>query len=140
VLAVLRRRERSPIAIGATVALSYTVFYALVETWTFQYLAWGMALWLLLPWRAALVCHVVGGGFVYAVYAYVCGDPFLLATWDFAGHETWPVWLVVWRDAANLTFLGVGGWALVQAARTWRRRRRGRANAGPAPAADHLAS
>ena len=117
VLGFLRRRERATVEIGATLALSYALFYGLVETCTFQYFAWSMALWMLLPPMAALVTHVVGGGFVYATYAYLCRDPWLIKPWDFAGHANWPAWLTVWRDAANLTFLLLGALALTNALR-----------------------
>jgi hypothetical protein len=114
-LALLRRRERATAEIGATVALCFALFYGLVETWTFQYFAWSMALWMLLPPRSALAAHVIGGGFLYATYAYLCGEPWLLATWDFVGHRSWPAWLTLWRDAANATFVALGAVALGRA-------------------------
>lgn len=114
-LALLRRRERATAEIGATVALCFALFYGLVETWTFQYFAWSMALWMLLPPRSALAAHVIGGGFLYVTYAYLCGDPWLLGTWDFVGHRTWPGWLTLWRDAANATFVVLGAVALGRA-------------------------
>jgi hypothetical protein len=114
-LALLRRRERATAEIGATVALCFALFYGLVETWTFQYFGWSMALWMLLPPRSALAAHLIGGGFVYATYAYLCGEPWLLATWDFVGHRTWPAWLTLWRDAATATFVVLGAVALGRA-------------------------
>jgi hypothetical protein len=114
-LAALRRRERATVEIGATVALCFALFYGLVESWTFQYFAWSMALWVLLPPRSALAAHVIGGGFLYATYAYLCGDPWLLAPWDFLGHRKWPPWLTLWRDVANATFIVLGAVALGRA-------------------------
>ena len=115
VFAFLRRRERSAVGLGATIALSFAIFYGLVEVWTFQYFAWSMALWMLAGPRFALGAHVLGGGFLYAVYAFVCGDWLLRTKWDFVGHPYWPAWLTTWRDAACLFFVLFGLFAFVRA-------------------------
>lgn len=125
-LAFLRRRQRTARELGVTVALSFVLFCGLVETWTFQYFAWGMAAWMLLRPSGVLLTHVVAGGYLYSVYAFVCGDWRLVATWDFLGHPHWPRWLTLWRDIANvaLALLGLAALAVafVGELRAWRGR------------------
>ena len=53
--------------------------------------------------------------FLYATYAYLCDEPWLLANRDFVGHRRWPAWLTLWRDAANATLVVLGGVALGRA-------------------------
>jgi DNA gyrase subunit A len=33
------------------------------------------------------------GGYIYGVYAFYCGNPWLLGVWDHAAHAAWPPWL-----------------------------------------------
>ncbi len=118
VFAFLRRRERSAVELGATIALTYAIFYGLIEAWTFQYFGWSMALWMLASPRFALAANLLGGGFIYGLYAFVCGDWLLRTRWDFVGHPYWPEWLLLLRDAALLCFVLFGLAAFVRA--LWR--------------------
>ena len=56
---------------------------------------------LVLPRRPLRHARLVAtGGYIYGVYAFYCGNPWLLGLWDHAGHAVWPLWLQLLRDAA----------------------------------------
>jgi arylsulfatase A-like enzyme len=108
VLAWLRRGERSPAAVGATIGLCYATFYALTNAWAFQYFAWSLPCWLLLGRRSAWALSVAATLYIWALYMWLTGHPLLLGEWDFVGHRHWPFPILLLRDACVLVFLAVG--------------------------------
>ncbi len=104
VFAFLRRRATSAPELSVTIAGVYALFYAGVESWSFQYFAWSMPFWMLAGWRYALSANLLGGLYVYAVYAMVCRDWLLRARWEFNEFPTWPEPLKVFRDIAWASF------------------------------------
>lgn len=121
-LAWLRRDERGPIAVATSVAASFALFYGLTNLWSFQYLAWSIPFWLLSGRWFAVSASLVTTVYIYGLYAWLCGDPWLLGTWDFIGKPDWPGWLIAARNTANLFFLASGLAFLIQAIRARRRR------------------
>lgn len=121
--AFLRRRASDPRGLGQTIALSYALFYALVDAWAFQYLAWALPFWLLGGRVFAWASNLAAGGYVYGLYAYVCADPLLRGLWNFQGRPNWPESVKLLRDAALWTFVVFGALALVRAVRDELRQR-----------------
>ena len=113
----MRRRHADVRGLGTTLALSYAIFHGLTLYWSFQYFAWALPLWLLAGPAFALAASAFAGGYIYALYAFVCGSPLLLGAWDFMGHPDWPLGLRLLRDAATLFFFATGIGALVAAVR-----------------------
>ena len=128
VYAFLRRRETGALGLAQTLAASFALFYAGIETWTFQYFAWSVPFWFTRGVPFAMSANLLAGGYLYGLYAFVCEDWLLRPEWNFAGHPVWPAWLIVLRDGAVLTFLGFGLWWFAQAVaaehRAWRERPR----------------
>jgi len=100
-----RRDERSPEAVAFTVAGSFAILYGLTSQWAFQYLAWSLPFWMLAGWRLGLGAGLLATGYVYYLYAWLCGDWLLLGPWDFIGRPDWPLAIRVLRSAAWLYFL-----------------------------------
>lgn len=124
-LAALRRHETTTRGIGTTVCGSFLLFHALTQAWAFQYLAWMIPFWVFvgpLFYGLATLCAT---GYVYAVYALLCGDPFLLGPWSFQAHPEWPRAILLLRDA-SLAVFAAGGIGLLgsAAAGEWRGLRR----------------
>ena len=101
----LRRRGNDAASLAATVAGTYAIFYAFTEQWTFQYFAWSMPFWLLAGRTFAVAANVFGGGYIYALYAYLCGDWLLRPVWTIQAHPNWPVPMILLRDLAHATFV-----------------------------------
>lgn len=121
----LRRRERSAPAIAMTIAGTYAIFYALVETWATQYFAWSMPFWMLAGLPFAVASNLIAGGYIYCYYAFQSREWLLRAAW--AGSVTaadWTVSLTILRDLAVLVFLVFGAYwfarALRDELRLWR--------------------
>jgi len=122
----LRRRERGPRALAITVGGAYVIFYGFTNYWAFQYLAWSLPFLVCFDLRLAVPALALLSGYVYAVYAWVCEDPLLRGTWDFAGHPQWPAGLLVLRDLGNWMLFVLALVLLAGAARReWRWRRGG---------------
>ncbi|MCK6449176.1 MAG: hypothetical protein L6Q99_22495 [Planctomycetes bacterium] len=113
--AFLRRRSDDARGVAETLAFSYAIFYALVDAWAFQYLAWALPFWLLGGRVFGWAANLAAGGYVYGLYAYVCADPLLRGLWNFNGRPNWPEPVKLLRDAALWTFVVFGAWALVRA-------------------------
>ncbi len=124
--AFLRRRERTALGIAKTIAGSYAIFYALIDAWSFQYFAWSAPFWLLAGLPFALASNLFAGGYIWGLYAYLCGDVLLRPAWDFEGLLIWPAWILLLRDLALLTFVTFSfAWMLRAASsevRWWGRR------------------
>lgn len=115
--AFLRRRERDARGLATTLALSYALFYALVDAWAFQYLAWAMPFWFFGGRVFAWAAHVFAGGYLYLLYAFVCADPLLRGHWGFNEHPNWPGYLPFFREAALYAFVVFASLALARAVR-----------------------
>jgi hypothetical protein len=110
-----RRWQRSPVEVCATIAISYTFIYAFSENWSFQYFAWSLPFWFFLPVWFPVLASFLAGGYIYLLYAYDCGNPFLQGKWDFAGHPYWPEVVIAFRDLTVLFFLASAGWFIIAA-------------------------
>ena len=86
VLVWRRRACRSTSDVCATIAASYTLIYGMSEYWSFQYFAWSVPFWFFLPAWYPVSATLFAGGYICLLYAFVCGNPFLLGDWDFVGH------------------------------------------------------
>ena len=115
----LRRRENSAHSLAVTAAGSYAIFYALSETWAFQYFAWSMPFWFVAGLRFGLAANLFAGGYIYGIYAFVCDDWLLRPYWGFnaPSHVHWPFILIALRDLAHGTFAVM---AFVCVRRAWR--------------------
>ena len=124
--ALLRDRPRNVETVLAGIAGSYFIFYGLTNFWAFQYLAWSLPLWAFLGFRSAGIARTLVFLYIYGSYAWLCGSPLLLGTWDFIGKGDWPLALRLIRDACVLFFFGAAVVLLVGAAREASARWRGR--------------
>jgi hypothetical protein len=115
VFAWLRRRERTGVAIAASVAGGLSLFYGLTSFWAFQYLAWAVPFWLLSSRWFAVSASLFATLYIYGAYVWLTGDPALLGAWDFIGKPDWPGWLIAVRNLANAFFLVAGCSFLIRA-------------------------
>jgi len=101
-LSWLRRNRRSTAELCATIASIYVVLYSLSDEWTFQYFAWSVPFWFFRrPWFF-VPAIVLAGGYIYSLYWFLCGNGWLLGTWDFFGHRYWPSVVMFFRNSATL--------------------------------------
>ena len=47
---------------------------------------------------------LLASAYIYFLYAYLCGNPWLLGFWDFNGHPQWPMSIIAIRNLAYLLF------------------------------------
>ena len=99
-VAWLRRGRREAFDLGATIFASFMLLYGFTSQWAFQYLAWSAPFWCFRGARYATLGSLLLGGYIYGVYAFYCGNPWLLGLWDHVAHAVWPLWLRLLRDAA----------------------------------------
>jgi hypothetical protein len=125
-----RRGCRDASGIGATLFASFMILYGLTSHWAFQYLAWSAPLWFFRGKAYAALGSLLLGGYVYGVYAFYCGNPWLLGVWDHAAHVSWPLWLRLLRDAA-VAFCFASTLAILAEALRIARRGRGAGEGGP---------
>jgi hypothetical protein len=104
-----RRARRSAKQLGATIGVVYLIIYALSDGWSFQYFGWSLPFWFLLPAWFFIPAVTATSAYFYSLYSYVCGNPWLLGQWDFAGHPYWPAAIVWFRNLAVL-ILFAGAW------------------------------
>jgi hypothetical protein len=104
VFAWLRRGDPHATYVGATITGSYTLVYALSNNWSFQYFAWSIPFWFMAGPVYFVLASLLGGAFIYALYAFDCGNLFLTGAWDFIGRPIWPRYLLTLRDCAVLFF------------------------------------
>ncbi|MDP6977464.1 MAG: hypothetical protein QF570_02545 [Myxococcota bacterium] len=118
-LAWLRRGDvpANAATLGTTLAAGFALFYGFTNSWAFQYFAWSIPFWLLAPRWFALGASLFASAYIYGLYAWLCGDPFLLGSWDFIGKPDWPGALLAARNAANAFFALSGIVFLVSAIR-----------------------
>jgi len=106
----LRRNRRSVSDLCATIAMIYVVVLALSDGFSFQYFAWSLPFWFFLPRWFFVPAIVLVSAYVYFLYAFLCGNPWLLGPWDFSSHAHWPVAIVALRDLAYLLFVAGAVW------------------------------
>lgn len=128
ILSWLRRFKRATAELALTITGSYAILYGFSNHWSFQYFAWSIPFWVLANPGFATAATLFAGGYIYFLYAYLCGDPWLRGQWDFLGHPFWPHYLELLRNAALLFFAVTAccliSWgAFARAAALWRRLR-----------------
>jgi hypothetical protein len=102
----LRRKRRSAVEMGKTVGESYCIFYAATNFWAFQYLSWSTPFWIFLGAPIAGLLSVTAGGYIYLLYSAVCRSYLLRGLWDLAGTPIFPGYVLFFRNAAMLSFIG----------------------------------
>ncbi len=111
----LRRNRRSASETCATIAAGYAILYGFTDNWSFQYLAWSVPFWFFLrPWFF-IPATILAGGYIYSLYWFLCGNPWLLGNWDFVGRPEWPPVVVTFRNLAVLFFFLSGCVFLISA-------------------------
>ena len=120
-----RRDGRSRLEIACNVGASYAIFHGLTNFWAWQYLAWALPLWWAAGWRTAMPACAVATVYVYVLYVWLCGDPWLAGSWDWLGKPHWPAWLLRLREAAVLGFFATALALVAQAILAELRRARG---------------
>jgi Glycosyltransferase family 87 len=101
----LRRSKRTVPELALTITGIYAILYGFSDYWSFQYFAWSVPFWCLAHTGFAAAATLLAGGYIWALYAYLCGSPWLLGQWDFLGHPYWPASILVLRNAALLFFM-----------------------------------
>ncbi len=120
----LRRKDRSVSELCATIAIVYLIVLALSDGFSFQYFAWSLPFWFFLPRWFFISAIGLVSSYIYFLYAYLCGNPWLVGVWDFNGHPYWPSLIVGFRNAAYLLFCAGAIWLLVSTtAQAFRARR-----------------
>jgi len=101
---ILRHSRRSVFALCASIGMAYTTLCGTSDYWAFQYFAWSLPFWFFLrPWFF-IPATLLASGYIYSLYWTLCGNPWLLGTWDFAGHLYWPGLVLVLRNLTVLFF------------------------------------
>jgi hypothetical protein len=103
-LSWLRRSQKNVEGLGITIAAVYTILYGFSNFWSFQYFAWSIPFWLFAPPVFSLAATLLAGGYIYSLYWFVCGNPWLLGKWDFVGHPYWPSIVIIFRNLSILFF------------------------------------
>ncbi len=109
----LRRSRRSVAELSATIAGIYIVVLALSDGFSFQYFAWSLPFWFFFPRWFFIPAIILAGGYIYFLYWYLCGNPWLIGNWDFTGRPYWPFLIVALRNAAYLLFCAGAIWFLI---------------------------
>ena len=102
------------VGLAGNVGASYAIFHGLTNFWAFQYLAWALPLWLAAGGRFALPAAVVATAYVWGLYGWLCGDPFLLGSWDWMGKPHWPTPVLALRDIAVAFFFASAVWLVAR--------------------------
>jgi hypothetical protein len=109
----LRRRScRSAEEVCVTLAMGYTILYGFTNHWAFQYFAWSVPLWFFLRPGFFIPATILAGGYIYSLYWFLCGNPWLFGKWDFVGHPYWPAIVTGFRNLAVLFFF-VSAWVFL---------------------------
>ena len=109
----LRRSVGSVTELCATIAGIYIVVLALSDGFSFQYFAWSLPFWFFFSRWFFIPAIILAGGYIYFLYWYLCGNPWLIGNWDFAGRPYWPFLIVALRNAAYLLFCAGAIWFLI---------------------------
>jgi Gpi18-like mannosyltransferase len=109
----LRRSDRRAFELCATIGAVYVIILALCFGFSFQYFAWSVPFWLFLPRWFFVPAIVLASSYIYFLYAYLCGNPWLLGVWDFSGHPQWPFAIIMIRNIAYLFFCTSAIWFVI---------------------------
>jgi hypothetical protein len=109
----LRHSKRSVSQVCASIAGTYLLIAVLSEGFSFQYFAWSLPFWFFLPRWFFIPAIVLVSGYIYFLYWYLCGNPWLLGVWDFIGHPYWPSLIIALRNAAYLLFCAGAIWFVI---------------------------
>jgi hypothetical protein len=109
----LRRNHRNVSELCATIAMIYVVVLALSDGFSFQYFAWSLPFWFFLPRWFFIPALVLVSAYIYSLYAYLCGNPWLLGLWDFNGQPYWPLPIITVRNVAYLLFFAGTIWFVI---------------------------
>lgn len=113
ILVWLRRSLRQVSEVCATIAVGYIILLAFSFGFAFQYFAWSLPFWFFLPRWFLISAILLVSAYVYGLYAYLCGNPWLVGLWDFGGHPLWPAPIIALRNAAYLFFWVAAIWLVV---------------------------
>ncbi len=100
----LRRSHRTVEGLGITIAGIYTILFGFSNYWSFQYFAWSIPFWFFAPPAFFITATLLAGGYIYLLYWFLCGSPWLLGKWDFAGQPYWPPIVITFRNLSILFF------------------------------------
>ena len=114
----LRRLARRISELCATIAASYIIVLAVSDGFSFQYFAWSLPFWFFLPRWFFIAAIILVSAYIYFLYAYLCGNPWLFGFWDFDGHPYWPLPIVALRNVADLLFCAGALWFVISGIRT----------------------
>jgi hypothetical protein len=103
-LSWLRRSQKTVEGLGITIAAVYTILYGFSSYWSFQYFAWSIPFWFFASPVFLLGATLLAGGYIYSLYWFLCGNPWLLGKWDFVGHPYWPPIVIIFRNLSILFF------------------------------------
>jgi len=112
VITWLRRSMGSVTELCATIAGIYIIVLAVSDGFSFQYFAWWLPFWFFFPRWFFIPAIALVSGYIYFLYASLCGNPWLLGAWDFNGHPYWPWLVIAFRNAAYLLFCAAAVWFL----------------------------
>jgi hypothetical protein len=112
-IAFLRRNHRNVSELCATIAMIYIVVLAISDGFSFQYFAWALPFWFFLPRWFFIPAIALVSGYIYFLYAFLCGNPWLLGFWDFNGHPQWPLSIIAMRNIAYLLVCAAAIWSVV---------------------------
>jgi hypothetical protein len=109
----LRRHAQKISELCATIGAAYVIVLALSDGFSFQYFAWSIPFWFFLPRWFFIPAITLVSAYIYFLYAYLCGNPWLLGLWDFNGHPQWPTSIIAIRNIAYLLFLLGALWFVI---------------------------
>jgi hypothetical protein len=109
----LRRSMRTVPELCATIAGIYIVVLALADGFSFQYFAWSLPFWFFFPRWFFIPAIALVSGYIYFLYAYLCGNPWLIGIWDFNSHPDWPFLIVALRNLGYLLFCVAAIWLVL---------------------------
>ena len=111
----LRRSYRTVPGLCGTIAGIYAILYGFSDNWSFQYLAWALPFWFFLGPAFYIPAVLFNSGYIYSLYWFLCGNPWLGGRWNFDEHAYWPTWVMVFRNC-SVAFFFVSGCALLSLA------------------------
>ena len=109
----LRRHAQKISELCATIGAAYVIVLALSDGFSFQYFAWSLPFWFFLPRWFFIPAIVLVSAYIYFLYAYLCGNAWLLGLWDFNGHPQWAMSIIAIRNVAYLLFLLGALWFVI---------------------------
>jgi uncharacterized membrane protein len=101
----MRRRSKNITEIGATIAVCYFIFYGFTNNWAFQYLAWSLPFWFFLRPVVFWGSSFFASGYIYSMYSFLCGNFWLLGSWNLMGHTRFSPVVMFFRNFSFLFFI-----------------------------------